>query len=279
MAEVGGNEASELRDQRDVAARSLAEITGATALTDKNGSMRILVGGVSMVQDGNVRHLATSTDATTGKIQIAVADGARTRVDNRIDSGEIGGLLAVRDEDLAQAQSDLDNFAYDFATAANTVHSAGVGLDGVGGRNLFTPPGAVAGAAAALTVDSTIADDASLLAAAANAGTLPGDGSNATAMVNLEDQNVAAGNTRTLSESLTATIGSIGTSASEATATADLSASRLSSIETLHEEATGVSIDEQMILLTKFQNAFEAASKIISTADQMFADVMNAAAV
>jgi flagellar hook-associated protein 1 FlgK len=274
MSEVNGSEASELRDQRDTAARSLAESVGATAITDKSGGMRILVGGVSLVQDGNVRHLATSTDAVTGKLQIAVTDGARTRIDTRLDSGQIGGLLDVRDNALTQATNELDGFAYDLATAVNTVHKAGVGLDGIGNRNLFDPPAAVTGAAASLSVAAAVDANPSCLAAAANAAGLPGDNSNATAMVDLESQNVAVAGTQTLSESLTGMINSVGTQAKDATDAASLCATRLTNLETIHDQATGVSTDEQMILLTRFQYAFEAASKIITTADEMLAEVL-----
>jgi flagellar hook-associated protein 1 FlgK len=43
----------------------------------------------------------------------------------------------------------------------------------------------------------------------------------------------------------------------------------------MHQSETGVSLDEEMVNLTKFQNAYQAASKMIGVADQLMQTLLN----
>ena len=46
-------------------------------------------------------------------------------------------------------------------------------------------------------------------------------------------------------------------------------------LENYRESISGVSIDEEMLNLVKYQNAYQAAAKLISTADEMMQSVLN----
>jgi len=273
IAEASGSEASDLRDTRDTAVKSLAELVGATSFTDGQGQLSVLVGGVSVVQGDNARHLITAPDATTGFAHVFVGSTTGAEITGRITSGKVGALLTLRDQDLTTAATELDQLAFDLATAVNTQHQLGVGQDGVSGRNLFAPPAAVAGAAAALTVDPAVAGAPDHLGAALVAGAA-GDGRGADAIAQLETTNVANGGQVTLSQALTTNLTSFGNLT--ATAASDLSAQndRLTTLTNLRESESGVSIDEQMVALQRYQSAFQAASRVLSAVDQMLQQLL-----
>jgi len=109
--------------------------------------------------------------------------------------GELGGYLTVRDQDIPNTLSTLDQLAYNVSTAVNTQNNAGSDLVGDNGNagNIFYQPAQVAGSAAAMSVMMT--DPSHIAAAGLGSGT--GDNSNATAMANLATQSIVNGQTPT----------------------------------------------------------------------------------
>src|SRR5262249_42435178 len=103
-------------DQRDLAAKQLAELTGGQARVDPDGQMRFVVGGGTVLVDG-MRAASVQADPS-GKVQ--VVDGTHVNdVTAALDGGRIAGEIAFRDGTAAQAGTDLDNLAYDIATNVN----------------------------------------------------------------------------------------------------------------------------------------------------------------
>jgi flagellar hook-associated protein 1 FlgK len=46
-------------------------------------------------------------------------------------------------------------------------------------------------------------------------------------------------------------------------------------LENYRESISGVSLDEEMVNLIKFQSAYDASAKLISTADELIQTVLN----
>jgi len=47
-------------------------------------------------------------------------------------------------------------------------------------------------------------------------------------------------------------------------------------VQTMQQSESGVSLDEEMVALTKYQNAYQAASKVLNVADQLMQELMTA---
>lgn len=271
-SEISGQEASDLRDQRDQRIRELAELVPVTTVEGEDGAVDVLIGGreALVTRDGQVGELVATPDPTTGRMQVSrLLGSAPVDVTNSIDSGKLGGWLRGRDVDLAGAQSRLDQLAYDLATSYNTQHSAGYGLDASRGRNLFTPPTAVAGAARALSVSTDVVGNPRGIAAASDGTLVPGDNINANLLVDMDSSLLAGGGLRSFSQELADMVSTVGTNLDRANRDADTATAALTQVSSLREGVSGVNTDEETVAMMRYQAAYQASARVVQTADEM----------
>jgi flagellar hook-associated protein 1 FlgK len=140
---------------------------------------------------------------------------------------------------------------------------------------LFSVSGGVAGAASSLQLDAALEDHPELVAASGSQAQVPGDGSQATRLAQLADTPLASLDNLAPSEAYARLVGNVGQR--KATAENDFSTreAMTAQIQVVRESVSGVSLDEEMVSLTKFQRAFEAASRVFSTADKLLEDLLN----
>ncbi|HKU40088.1 MAG TPA: flagellar hook-associated protein FlgK [Polyangiales bacterium] len=277
-AYVNGNEAGDLEDRRDQLIREVGEYIPVQVIPDKQGAITLQMAGQRTLvgPDSSVHHLLAIPEATSGDIRIyRDTAGQNEDITAMISSGKIGGTFAARDGALATAKQQLDQLASDVATAYNAQHVLGYGADGVNGRNLFAPPASVAGAAASFAVSGDVAGQPDLIAGAQDPLNLPSDNRNAIAMLHVRDQLVALGGTATAQQAFTALVADAGTAAQQANHQATQANAVLEQIDNLRASASGVSTDEEMIALMKFQRAYQASLRVIETADSMLNDLLS----
>lgn len=276
--EVGGEQANDFRDQRDLAIRELSELVDVNVLPQKNGTVSVEIAGrYNLVQEDFAATLEGVPDAANNgllAIEYVGVTGQRLDITARLDEGEIGGFLDVRDRIIAQQLVQLDQLAFTFANEVNAIHQAGFGLDGVGGRDLFVPPVGVQFSAANLRVDPAIAADPNLLAAATDPLGIPGDARNLQALADLQYQTHAVLGDVGFNRYYAELLHQVGTEAATNTDRATFHAVRADQSENLRESVEGVSIDDEMIELTRYQKHFEANSKVISTVEQLLDTLM-----
>ncbi len=136
-------------------------------------------------------------------------------------------------------------------------------LSALGLNTFFTGSGA-----RDMALNPVVSGDARKIAAArADASGLvhPGDGSNALDLARLRAQPVLGGGTSTLGDFYGAFVARIGSEARDATQARDRQESAVQTVQSLQQETSGVSIDEELIALTQSQNAYAAAAKYIAT--------------
>jgi flagellar hook-associated protein 1 len=269
-AQAVGQDAADLRDARDALLTELAEKIDVRTFYDGNGQLVVHSAGTTLVEGDQARHLSLDLNPG-GNIRVISENGGD--VSKFVTGGQLAGVIEVRDHDVTQALSDLDNFAFDVAGAINTQHAAGFGLDGSTGQNLFALTGTAAGSAASLGIDAAISADPRLIAASSSAATVPGDAGNALLMARLAEQPVQG--TLTPGQAYSRLVGQVGARKAEAEQTLSTREAMTAQIAQMRESVSGVSLDEEMVNLTKFQRAFEAASRVLTTADELLEDLIN----
>jgi flagellar hook-associated protein 1 FlgK len=132
---IGGDTDSAAFDQRDQAIQSLAQIIGVRTQTQADGSVNVTTDdGTSLVGSTYAALTYSGGSATTGVYPPITmtsinpntdkAIGAAQPLDGHIGSGQIKGLLDMRDQDLANAAEQLGSLARTTALAYNAQHNA-----------------------------------------------------------------------------------------------------------------------------------------------------------
>ena len=286
---VQGQAPNDLMDQRGVLLKSLGEKIGYTSITDSFGQVNVYVGNGRPLVDGET---AGSLAAQVGSgsvydvkiflpgqnVLVSVPD----TITGDIASGELAAAIRFRDGYINTVRDRVDQLAYAISTKVNDQHILGYDLDGNLGDVFFTDLSAGGGAGAAhdFRVAASITSDLRLIAAARVEGTeippaLPGDNRNSVLMAGLRNISVAGLGGATIPDFIAGMVGQIGSE----TKGADLDLRHqkvvVNYLETRREEVSGVSLDEEMTNLIRFQRAFEAATRMISVLDGLLDDVLN----
>ncbi len=265
-----------LADQRDLAAAKLAELVGGSARIDPDGHMRFVANGGAVLVDGDrTNPINVTTDpADPTSITVTVGTGATARdVTAELGAGKLGGEIEFITGTVADTLGQLDQLAFDLATAINGVHAASQAADGTTGLDLFDISAGPAGAASAIAVNQAISDDPSLLATG-TLGEPAGDIGGVSSLLGLRDATTAAGGSRTAVDEAINILAGVGRLAADSQSAQDLHMARGDMLAARRDSLSGVSIEEEMLRLSEFQRAAEAASTFVSTVDEMLANLL-----
>jgi flagellar hook-associated protein 1 len=188
-------------------------------------------------------------------------------ITSTLSSGALGGLIEVRDRKIPALLSSLDTLASGLATAFNSANTAGFDLNGNIGGALFTP---VTGAGSAANIGMAITDPA--LIAASSDGSAGSNG-NLANLSAIQNQTIIAGATPTTYYGNI--VFSVGNDVSNGTAELQSSKLVLQQLQDQRGSISGVSLDEEAANMTRYQQAYDAAARIVTTVNQMLETVIN----
>lgn len=271
-AEAGSGKANDLRDRRDLLLDRLAEYVNVSYSENSRGQISVNAEGMSLVSGDKARQLSLITGKNGKYLHLQVENGSGRS--QSMNYGKLGGLLEMVNNTLPNLQDRLDNLAKNLAEEVNRLHAAGKGLP------TGEPPTASTGVdffsgsgAGTIRVSDEIMEDLSRIAASGD-GT-PGNGDVATAIANLRNQKILGGGNQTLNEYYTTLVNDLGIKIQKAQNTADSQELLKNQIMNQRESVSGVSLDEEMTNLIKFQRSFEAAAKIVQTVDEVMETMIN----
>lgn len=271
---VSGN-ANELRDQRDQLIRDLSTKIGITFVENIDGSTDITYadGGAALVTGASAGSFSLTANAVTGLYGVNVTPAGGTAAVVAPVSGQLGALIALRDVIIPDYLNQVDTLASSITNSVNTAHAAGFSPTGGTGQNFFTPTVAVAGASAAFSIDAGL--NITTIAASGSA-VLPGDNSNALVIAKLNYAlTVPSGApTATFSGYYNSLVSKVGLDVMFSKTTVSQDDVYTKQLSTLRESNSGVSLDEELTNLIKYQRSYQASAKLITTATEMLDTVI-----
>lgn len=267
--EVGGDSANDLRDKRSLLLDKLSKLVDVKTIENASGGINVIVGGRHLVVDTQAQELALSVESATAiGPKVVFKNGGQVA---GITNGSIKGILDIRDTQVADYLDQLDKLAVNIAQKINTIHSTGYNLDGITGTDLFD---ANVTGAADFELNPAIIADANLIAAS-DALNEPGNNNIALSLANLQGSLVMNDGDFTFSDFYNSLISSIGSQAQGSNFFRDSFAITVEKLEYNRESVSGVSLDEEMVNLIEAQQAFTAASRIVTTVDEMMQTILN----
>ncbi|MEW6517293.1 MAG: flagellar hook-associated protein FlgK [candidate division FCPU426 bacterium] len=260
---------NDLLDKRDGLLRELSELTDFEGHEMTNGLYAVTINGHTLVQDNIFVPLQVVDDPMNNNYAMAQwSDDGSTLV---YREGKLAGLTEVRDTYLPGYRSSLNDLALGLMNSINPVHAAGYAL------NAAAPSGQVFFTGIDLqtmAVNPILTADPTQLAAATQASA-PGDGSNALAIAQLQSALILSGGTQTAGEFYQEWIAQVGLDSEESQVRLDTQNLLVSGLEQQQESLVGVNLDEEMTNLMRYQDAYQAAIRVVSAMDEMLNQLIN----
>jgi flagellar hook-associated protein 1 FlgK len=263
--QANGTDASSFKDQLSSVETQLAGLTN-ISITHTNDGDQISTGSGTPLVIGNLSFNLQTTTGAGGNQQVLDSNG--TNITSSISGGDLGGTIQARDTQIPSFQKTLDTLANQFATAFNTAQASGYDANGQPGTALFTVPSTVTGSAATISLATTDPNAIAASSSAANGGN--GNVANLTA---LQNSLLPSGQSATtLASNL---VYQVGDQAANATAEANAASTSLTSLQNQQTSVSGVSIDQESADLIQYQQAYEAAARVVSTIAALFSTTIN----
>ncbi len=264
LTETGA--ANDLRDLRQQKIEALAKLVKVDVTTGANGAADIAIAGTTMVSGNQVADTLEAYDAGGGQILVRAAT---TGTPLALTGGRIEGTIDARDGAVATLRGSMNSLATLLISEVNTVHAAGFSLTGSTGAPFFTGSNA-----ADIAVNGALSANPSLLQAAGVAGAA-GDNQTALALGQLAAKTHAGLNGQTFSQHYAKTVAVLGQSLSSLNTQMNDQQVVEAMLTRQRDSVSGVSLDEEMTDLTKYQQAFVASAKLITTVDEMLDTVLS----
>ncbi len=313
LKETGDGQAtaSGLRDRRNELLNQLAEEIDYTSFERDDGSIAVFAaGGFLLVVGDESASLEVQTGGFGNPLFFDVFQNLGGSVNgpitSRISSGQIGASLALRDDRVQAYRNSLDEFAFSLADRINSVHyqpgtpPGALGMGDATSRRMFidarqpvvaegAAPVQVAGLAGALRLHPDIVANSRHIATGAGPSgggpALKDDNRIVLALANVETLDTAfyavgdtagspTGSPATLGAFMDSLSGSLGSELQSARRSVSQSELIVAELDDRRGALSGVSLDEEVANLVRYERAYQASARTISTMDELLQDLL-----
>jgi flagellar hook-associated protein 1 len=254
----------ELIDSRQQLLEKLSGLVDVSYYETESGSITVTTRQGGLLISGNKSQELKAATSAGNAFQRVFLDGAD--VTDSIESGELGGLVDVRDNKTAAYLGALDDLAATIISRVNEQHGLGSDLNGEDGQDFF----ASTGTARTMTVALT---DPRKIAAAASGGEI-GDSTNAKLLASISDEKLFSSAGATTGQFYSNLIYRIGMD--EQTAEDNVSGQNdiLTHLKNQRDSLSGVNLDEEAVNLIKYQKAYQACARYANVIDTLSDDLL-----
>jgi flagellar hook-associated protein 1 FlgK len=257
MTQVGAGvtPANDLLDRRDSLLDKIGNLVNMTSTPQADGSVTIKVGDFTLLAAGAATPVATVAD---------FGNNAATGLPN-LTSGKLCGLVDLKATIAGPGGyiSRLDAIASSLIGSVNAAQTSGYTLSGTPA----TIPFFTGTDASNIAVSAGLIADPTQIGASAAAGQ-PANGQNAAAIANLRGNAAIDGAYSTF-------VTTIGSDAQAAERTAENTKVLTDSLLNRRDSVSGVSLDEEMTNLLRFQRGYQASARALTAMDDLIDYLVN----
>ncbi|HVN98151.1 MAG TPA: flagellar hook-associated protein FlgK [Syntrophorhabdaceae bacterium] len=272
---AGGKDDASLISQRTKLIKDLSGIMNIQSFEDKDGGMSVMTSnGKILVDRGNVNELSAQASGASGFYSVVWNSGSGVSIDitNNIQGGSLKSYIDLRDNQIAGFIGTINDLAQSLMTEVNNIHSTGYTANGTTGINFFK--NLTSDYACNIDISDEVKTDVGNIAATSSTSNTSGNDI-ALALANLGSASVTISGQNTTYTDYAASIGStVGNLSKNAQDLYQYHQNILSAVQSQRDSLSGVSINEEMTNLIKFQYAYQAAARLLNTADSLFSTLL-----
>ena len=270
--EAVDGDSTSLRDHRESLVTQLSQYTGLRVNEAGDGSLTIaLTNGQPLVAGSTAGQLVIE-QTNSGEQQIKLAF-SNTSFTLRQDGfgGSLGGLYSVEYGSLRPNLDALHEMASGLAQMVNDTLATGYDLDGNAGQPLFSY-----NASSSTAMLSLSAISANQLALSSVAGE-SGNNDVLLDLLELKNNTISLnGNSATLNDAYAGLLAQVASDSRQNQSDLTSATVVTSQAQANRDNISAVNRDEEAVYLIEYQQAYQANMKVISTANQLFEDMLAA---
>lgn len=275
--EAGGKTASDLRDSRDRLIDTIAGIGQTRVLERGDGSVAVYVDGLNMVDGSSSRSIELHATGST----VELRSGGQT-LQFPAEGSRLGEMSRLYNQTIPQVERELDHIAESLVRTVNAIHNDGWAPrpepTGTPAADFFDESlGAASFTARRIGLDGGILADHWMIAASTNDPLRSGTG-NSEVAVRLAALRTATvtidGRASTFGGQYREVVTGVALQVRASENSHEVYSTLAEQAEVRRASVSGVNTDEELVNLIQHQQAYTAATRVISAVDEMMKSLL-----
>ena len=266
-----------LRDKRANLLSKLAEIVDFHYVKDSKDSISVfLSNGMPLVEGGQTWELDVVTDTPDSDpsfYDVVFENNTDEVINSSIKKGKLAAFIDVRDATAKGYMDKLDDLAATLVEKVNDQHILGYDMNQNLGEDFFVfYPDPLVEEARYMEVSADIIADINKIAASE---TVNGDGGNAVSMNIIKDDLTMDDGKSTFSSYYSSLVAEVGQDVAYVNRSFDHHTNLMGQLTNRREGISGVSIDEEMMNLIRYQTGYNASARLFVAAQELADTLLN----